>query len=131
MLSFVKTRGINGTAGEDVTAYFRMFFTPCNMSRWNIAIGLPMHFLISLRASYSRIDSYQSTKHIEGLEKPGTCPVETEDIIRVCVADCTADRDCSGRSKCCWNGCVHRCAKPQASENAPNYLNLPLISDDD
>ncbi|KAH7707717.1 activated macrophage/microglia WAP domain protein precursor [Aphelenchoides avenae] len=64
-------------------------------------------------------------------EKPGTCPGETEDIIRICVAECAADRDCSGRSKCCWNGCVHRCAKPQAAENGPNYLNLPLISDDD
>uniref|UniRef100_A0A1I7Z3L2 WAP domain-containing protein n=1 Tax=Steinernema glaseri TaxID=37863 RepID=A0A1I7Z3L2_9BILA len=56
--------------------------------------------------------------------KPGGCSQRRE-IIKVCVNECTYDRECPGRQRCCSNGCARRCM--QATPHHPhNYLNFPI-----
>lgn len=40
--------------------------------------------------------------------KPGQCP-ELPDSETNCESDCENDYDCSGESKCCYNGCATIC----------------------
>uniref|UniRef100_A0AC34PY95 WAP domain-containing protein n=1 Tax=Panagrolaimus sp. JU765 TaxID=591449 RepID=A0AC34PY95_9BILA len=64
---------------------------------------------------------------IAASEKPGICPINQFYFIKVCSADCAVDTDCTGTKKCCWNGCTHRCQKPERHD-PDNYLNYPISS---
>lgn len=64
-------------------------------------------------------------------ERPTDCPrAQMSEIIKPCVAECGRDSDCPARRKCCWNGCARRCSRPLIRDPT-NYLNLPLLSNDD
>ncbi|KAK0409609.1 hypothetical protein QR680_004650 [Steinernema hermaphroditum] len=56
--------------------------------------------------------------------KPGGCSQRRE-LIKLCVNECTYDRDCPGREKCCSNGCARRCTKP-IPHHPYNYMNFPI-----
>ncbi|XP_071963376.1 uncharacterized protein [Antedon mediterranea] len=45
-------------------------------------------------------------------EKPGTCP-NIAGGVGICVTECNSDTECSGISKCCFNGCGDVCVPPQ------------------
>ncbi|XP_019635444.1 PREDICTED: kielin/chordin-like protein [Branchiostoma belcheri] len=48
-------------------------------------------------------------------EKLGSCPIPLFDFLYEsddCVDECEEDTDCSGSSKCCYNGCSFMCATP-------------------
>ncbi|XP_067662159.1 uncharacterized protein [Haliotis asinina] len=45
-------------------------------------------------------------------EKPGACPPVSSNSSGICAHICSADRDCSGDSKCCYNGCGRSCMNP-------------------
>ena len=58
------------------------------------------------------------------LPKPGACPVAAHpfgcpDEVSA-ASECATDADCSGRAKCCSNGCVSTCTPPEGSSNHSN-----------
>ncbi|KAI6230745.1 Whey acidic protein-type 4-disulfide core domain-containing protein [Aphelenchoides fujianensis] len=68
----------------------------------------------------------------EKSEKLGNCPKnQMNEIIKACTDECSSDHECSNySSKCCWNGCAKRCSR-RLIKDPTNYLNLPLLSNDD
>jgi hypothetical protein len=48
--------------------------------------------------------------------KPGQCPrfAVTDGT---CNQECLSDADCTGDTKCCFNGCVSSCLNPVLAEN--------------
>ena len=58
------------------------------------------------------------------LPKPGACPAASHPFgcPQEAANDCTTDADCSGRAKCCSNGCASVCTSP---EGLPSNLYLP------
>ncbi|KAI6189444.1 Whey acidic protein-type 4-disulfide core domain-containing protein [Aphelenchoides bicaudatus] len=67
----------------------------------------------------------------EKSEKVGNCPkTQMNEIIKACTNECSTDHECESRRKCCWNGCARRCEKPLIKDPT-NYLNLPLLTNDD
>uniref|UniRef100_A0A1I7RXX0 WAP domain-containing protein n=1 Tax=Bursaphelenchus xylophilus TaxID=6326 RepID=A0A1I7RXX0_BURXY len=64
-------------------------------------------------------------------ERPANCPKsQMSEIIKACTDECKKDSECPSRRKCCWNGCARRCTKPLIKDPT-NYLNLPLLTNDD
>ncbi|KZS10461.1 putative Protein ACP24A4 [Daphnia magna] len=62
------------------------------------------------------------------LPKPGACPAPTHpfgcpaDI--EAVNDCSSDADCSGRAKCCTNGCSSTCTTPEENSSGPLMMSI-------
>ncbi|XP_076792267.1 WAP four-disulfide core domain protein 18-like [Arvicanthis niloticus] len=46
------------------------------------------------------------------LEKPGACPKLPPNSFGTCDERCSGDESCSGKMKCCSNGCGHACKPP-------------------
>ncbi|XP_061194362.1 uncharacterized protein LOC133202542 [Saccostrea echinata] len=44
--------------------------------------------------------------------KPGVCPYFSMAVFRTCLDTCTGDTSCSGKWKCCFNGCARSCIDP-------------------
>ncbi|KZS04617.1 Uncharacterized protein APZ42_032431 [Daphnia magna] len=62
------------------------------------------------------------------LPKPGACPAPTHPFgcpadIKA-VNDCSSDADCSGRAKCCTNGCSSTCTTPEENSSGPLMMSI-------
>nr|XP_034363543.1 WAP four-disulfide core domain protein 18-like [Arvicanthis niloticus] len=45
-------------------------------------------------------------------KKPGACPKLPPNSFGTCDERCSGDESCSGKMKCCSNGCGHACKPP-------------------
>lgn len=45
--------------------------------------------------------------------KDGECPRVENSTVGICVKECQMDNNCTGSTKCCFNGCGHTCQQPQ------------------
>ncbi|XP_077870516.1 nawaprin-like [Saccoglossus kowalevskii] len=52
---------------------------------------------------------------VEHSVKSGSCP-NMSGMFGICSENCLEDDDCSGKQKCCSNGCGHDCMEPQKDE---------------
>lgn len=64
------------------------------------------------------------------LPKPGACPAATHPFgcpaDANTVSDCATDADCSGRAKCCANGCASTCTTPEGLSLFSFWPILPI-----
>ncbi|XP_070557411.1 balbiani ring protein 3-like [Ptychodera flava] len=68
---------------------------------------------------------------VADIEKPGECPfVRGNDRVGICVEECSSDGDCSGKDKCCSNGCGHTCVKPLGVSDVKKLGECPAASGD-
>ncbi|XP_045033793.1 LOW QUALITY PROTEIN: uncharacterized protein LOC116929499 [Daphnia magna] len=62
------------------------------------------------------------------LPKPGACPAPTHPFgcpaDMKAVNDCSSDADCSGRAKCCTNGCSSTCTTPEENSSGPLMMSI-------
>ncbi|XP_031210202.1 WAP four-disulfide core domain protein 18-like [Mastomys coucha] len=63
--------------------------------------------LISMKMNIASALSNSKT-----FEKPGACPQLPPGTFGICVERCSGDGSCSGKMKCCSNGCGHVCKPP-------------------
>ncbi|TSK53628.1 Anosmin-1 [Bagarius yarrelli] len=93
---------------------------------WVSASNHCISFSVSVSLSFCLfIPHFHKKKHHECLasaeflqslqmQKQGDCPSpqRASGFAAACVESCSADRECSGSKKCCFNGCGHTCQAP-------------------
>ncbi|XP_021031036.1 WAP four-disulfide core domain protein 18-like isoform X1 [Mus caroli] len=76
------------------------------------ATVLFLEALIAVGMNTTYAVSSPKIKCVKEFEKPGACPKHSPESVGICVDQCSGDRSCPGKMKCCSNSCGHVCKPP-------------------
>nr|XP_008117946.1 PREDICTED: protease inhibitor 4 isoform X3 [Anolis carolinensis]XP_016852537.1 PREDICTED: protease inhibitor 4 isoform X3 [Anolis carolinensis] len=63
------------------------------------------------RGNKNNFETFKSC-HYTCVEKPGTCPKTSPELMTICLVSCGSDWECPEKAKCCSYGCRVLCANP-------------------
>ncbi|XP_076093914.1 uncharacterized protein LOC143064737 [Mytilus galloprovincialis] len=61
------------------------------------------------------------------MTKAGYCPRVTNQMIGICVEECSSDDQCPMNKKCCYNGCGHTCTDASTQTPEPERTPEPEV----